>query len=274
MKQLFIASNAAVATSLSTAKAGQLYIFDLESNTALSEAPKKDFGVALSRGEDILPFMIPEIPFDNFTCVKATKTEGKTFSAKITIPSDIVPGIDYTVIFVKKGKHFNERANWTVTHRAGLSDDASSVASVIAEYVNNNPGLGLKANAEASVVTVTASSTGENFEVIATDGIGEDAVVVTQNGVPATLDKKYVQDLALQCTAGKGMNSLSEDGKEIYPYFSEEVEDTNYVMYTLRYAVGRKASKTRDEVVNQILHIVVPEGASSITTLETIFGIA
>ena len=80
-------------------------------------------------------------------------------------------------------------------------------------------------------------------------------------------------DLASRCAAGKGFNYTAQDASEIYPGYPEEVEDTTYTMYTLRFAVPRVAAKQRDEVVYQIVHIVVPSAATVVTTLDTIFGL-
>ena len=46
------------------------------------------------------------------TYVKASYEAGVKFEANFTVP-EITPYLDYTVTFVKKGKQFNERSNWS-----------------------------------------------------------------------------------------------------------------------------------------------------------------
>ena len=100
------------------------------------------------------------------------------------------------------------------------------------------------------------------------------ALTDVTHGKKAVCDKAYIQDLASRCAAGKGFNYAADDGKELYPDYPEVVADDQYVLYSLRFAVPRVASKQRDEVVYQLVHIAVPVGSDAITTLDTIFGLS
>ena len=55
---------------------------------------------------------------------------------------------------------------------------------------------------------------------------------------------------------------------------AETVADTTYILYTLRFKVGRSAAKQRDEQVYQIVHIAVPSGETTlIGKIDTILGV-
>lgn len=79
------------------------------------------------------------------------------------------------------------------------------------------------------------------------------------------LTKEYIKQLQSQCAAGKGFTDTA-NGAELYPsymdlknledYMSERSNELNIVMYTLRFTNKRKSSKTKDEVVNQTIHII------------------
>ena len=86
----------------------------------------------------------------------------------------------------------------------------------------------------------------------------------------ADSDVAYIKDLASQCAAGKGFDYVEGDGKEIYPGYPEALDGTTYNIYTLRFQVGRKSAKTRDEKVWQLVHIAVPTDATCKSSLEDI----
>ena len=80
--------------------------------------------------------------------------------------------------------------------------------------------------------------------------------------------------MASRCAAGKGFNYTAEDAHELYPGYPETVADTTYILYTLRFKVGRSAAKQRDEQVYQIVHIAVPsEETTLIGKIDTILGV-
>lgn len=280
MKQLIIGkkvayASSAVSTNISGIADGAIAIFNLITGETVTTAAKlnNNFSVVCGRGTDKMPFMVPEVDVKTLSIVKSEYAAGATFTAKITVPTP-EKGKPYTVIVVRKGTVFNERSNWSFTAVA-KDTTAANVAKAITEQINANTGnLGVSATYSGGAITITAKKAGNNYEVIGADELtGVEPTSVTQ-GKLAVLDKAYVADLSSRCRAGKGFqHSDMKEPWSIYPGWPEEIDSDQYVMYTLRFAVPRVASKQRDEVVYQLLHIVVPVGAAQITTLDTIFGL-
>lgn len=277
MKQIFIGQKKAYATStakgtdLTTVPEGTIALFKLSDGSLITTAVKDDFCLAVGRAAGKMPLMFPEINVKSLTVEKATYAAGKTFAATITVPTP-EKGQHYTVIITKKGTVFNERNNWTFTALA-MSTTAADVAKQITAQINGNKEqLGVTASYTGGAITITGTEEGKDFEVLGADALMGVAPTAVTHGEKAILDKAYVQDLASRCAAGKGFNDTYRDGDSIYPGYPEVVDEDQYVLYTLRFAVPRMAAKQRDEVVYQIVHIAVPVGSGAITTLDAIFG--
>lgn len=279
MKQLFItkknayAASTAKSTDLTTVTEGTIALFSLKDGSLLTATPTSNFSIVVGRGTNKMPFVFPEVDIKTLEVSKASYEAAATFTAKITVPTP-EKGTDYTVVIIKKGTVFNERSNWTFTTRA-LTTTAADVAKAITAQINGNKNqLGVKAEYSGGAITITATEAGTDYEVLGADGLmGVEPTSVT-HGKKAKLDKADVQDLASKCAAGKGFNDVYADGETIYPGYPEVVSESQYVLYTLRFAVPRAYAKQRDEVVYQLVHIAVPVGAACITTLDTVFGLA
>ncbi len=278
MKQLFIvqekayATATAKATDLTTVPEGTIALFSLVDGTLITAAPTSNFSIVVGRGEDKMPLVFPEVDYKSLTVQKAKYKAGVKFTGKITVPTPEI-GKDYTVIVVKKGMQFNVRSNWTFTTRA-LTTTAADVAKQITNQINGNTvNLGVKATYTGGAITVTAINFGDDYELIGADMLGNVVPTDVTHGQKAELDKVDIQDLASRCAAGKGFNDTYRDGDSIYPGYPEVVSSDKYVLYTLRFAVPRVASKQRDEVVYQLVHIAVPQDAGAVGTLDSIFGI-
>ncbi len=279
MKQLFIcqkkayATDTAKSTDLTTIPEGTIAMFNLSDGALLTAKPTSNFSIAVGKAAGKMPLFFPEVDVKSLQVTKATYEIGKTFTAKITVPTP-EKGTHYTVVVVKKGTVFNERSNWTFTTLA-TTTTAADVAKQITNQINGNKEqLGVTAEYTGGVITITASVAGPDYEVLGADGLLGITPTNVTNGKKAELDKADVQDLASHCAAGKGFNYTADDGKEIYPGYPEVVDEDQYVLYTLRFAVPRVASKQRDEVVYQLVYIAVPVGSGAITTLDTIFGLS
>lgn len=281
MKQLLISQKKAYATStakftdLTTVPEGTVAIFDLKTGNLLTNAAKatNDFAIVVGRGTNKMPLIFPEVNLKTLEVTKATYAAGATFTAKITVPTP-EKGTHYTVVITKKGTVFNERNNWTFTTVA-TTTTAADVAKQITTQINGNKyQLGVSATYTGGAITITASEVGKDYEVLGADGLMGVAPTEVTNGKKAVCDKTYIQDLASRCAAGKGFNYLGDDGKDIYPGYPEVVDEDQYVLYTLRFAVPRVASKQRDEVVYQLVHLAVPVDSASIATLDVIFGLS
>ena len=281
MKQLLISQKKAYATStakstdLTTVPEGTVAMFDLATGALLTNAAKAtgNFSIVVGRGTGKMPLMFPEVNLKTLEVTKATYAAATTFTAKITVPTPTV-GEHYTVIVTKKGTVFNERSNWSFTAMA-KDTTAANVAKQIAAQINANKyQLGVKAEYTGGAITITAVEAGKDYEVLGADALLGVAPTEVTNGKKAICDKAYIQDLASRCAAGKGFNYAADDGKDIYPGYPEVVDESQYVLYTLRFAVPRVASKQRDEVVYQIVHLAVPVGSASISDIDVILGIA
>lgn len=275
MKQLFIcqkkayATDSAKSTDLTTVPEGTIAMFSLADGTLLTKTPTANFSLVVGRAAGKMPFMVPEIDVKSFSVTKATYEAGAKFTAKITVPTP-TKGTHYTVVVTKKGTVFNERNNWTFTTLA-TTEVAADVAKKIVDQINGNKyQLGVTAKNTGGAITITAVEEGKDYEVLGADGLMGVALTDVTHGKKAVCDKAYIQDLASRCAAGKGFNYAADDGKEIYPGYPEVVADDQYVLYSLRFAVPRVASKQRDEVVYQLVHIAVPVGSEAITTLDAI----
>lgn len=278
MKQLFIcqkkayATSAAKATDLTTVPEGTIALFSLEDGSLLSAKPTSNFSIVVGRKSGKMPLMFPEVDVKTLQVTKAAYEAGTTFKAKITVPTP-EKGTHYTVVIVKKGTVFNERSNWTFTTMATTTTAADVAKQITAQINGNKYQLGVKAEYTGGAITITALEAGKDYEVLGADGLLGVAPTDVTHGKKAELDKADVQDLASRCAAGKGFNDTYRDGDSIYPGYPEIVDEDQYTLYTLRFAVPRVASKQRDEVVYQLVHIAVPVGSGAITTLDTIFGI-
>lgn len=281
MKQLLISQKKAYATStakstdLTTVPEGTVAMFDLKTGNLLTKAAKAtgDFSIVVGRAAGKMPLMFPEVNLKTLEVTKATYAAATTFTAKITVPTPTV-GEHYTVIVTKKGTVFNERSNWSFTAMA-KDTTAANVAKQIAAQINANKyQLGVKAEYTGGAITITAVEAGKDYEVLGADALLGVAPTEVTNGKKAVCDKAYIQDLASRCAAGKGFNYAADDGKDIYPGYPEVVDESQYVLYTLRFAVPRAAAKQRDEVVYQIVHLAVPVGSASITDIDVILGIS
>lgn len=280
MKQLLISQKKAYATStakstdLTTVPEGTVAMFDLKTGNLLTNAAKAtgDFSIVVGRAAGKMPLMFPEVNLKTLEVTKATYAAATTFTAKIAVPSPTV-GEHYTVIVTKKGTVFNERSNWSFTTMAKTTIAADVAKQITAQINANKYQLGVKAEYTGGTITITAIEAGKDYEVVGADGLMGVAVTDVTHGKKAVCDKAYIQDLASRCAAGKGFNYAADDGKDIYPGYPEVVDESQYVLYTLRFAVPRVAAKQRDEVVYQIVHLAVPVASPSLTDIDVILGI-
>lgn len=287
MKQLLIvksgkALNAGLTsgdvTDLSGLEQGAITFFELGGSTALSAKPTKNFAIALGCGSNSTTFVIPEVDIKTLNVTKTVPVLGKAFKRTFTVPTTVA-GTEYTLLFAKKGVVFNERSNWHVSAVA-TDTTAAKVATALKTAIEANLGDKFTVTVASAKVTITAKTIGEGWELKLVDGLAGVAFSTTSgdnvDAEPTVGDKAYVQDLASRCAAGKGFTDTYADGDSIYPGYPEAVEDlvvnasgtggastAGYVVYTLRFNVGRDASKTRDERVSQLVHIAAPIAIAS-----------
>lgn len=203
------------------------------------------------------------------TYVKASYAAGAKFAANFTVP-EITPYLDYTVTFVKKGKQFNDRSNWSACVHAGGSDTAETVAKKIAKFVTDNPTLGLTATAEGAKVSVEAKVIGEDYAITMGDELYGTAVEVTASGKPAFMDAAMIKDLFAKAAADAGYE-YTYDNFDIYPGYDfnplkqADAADRGFDVYTLRFTEPRVIG-THEEDVYQIIQVAFPTGQGGALT--------
>ena len=292
MKQLLIVNSAkalnakksstgAVVTpyDFSNLAEGAVSFFELGGNTVLSAAPTKNFGIALGRGGDVMPFIIPEIDINTLNITVTQPSAGQKFKAEITIPNPVA-GNNYTLVLVKKGTVVNERFKFTATEfvPAGTTMTAAAMATSLGNqfknYANNGT-LAISVTVASAKITIESNNYTDQYELVASDSL-HGVTVTTTPSKPNIGDKAYIEKLAQQCTAGKGFNYLARESQDIYPGYPEPVEEIaqeelatkGYVVFNLRFATKREAGKTMDEAVWQYVHVAVPKNTTSYSTIE------
>ena len=269
---------------LSGLKVGAISFFELGNSVSVHEsAPTKNFAIALGRKNNQHPFIIPEVDINTLHVTKALPYKGHQFSVVFTMPTTIV-GKEYTPRFHKKGVVPHERNSWTVSIVASTTT-AATEATAFKKAMDSK--ISDKFNLTTSVSTAQITITGNNFEdweVKAFDSLVGTNLVIT-NAEKNIGDKAFVADLASRCAYGKGFADTYRSGDSTIPGYPEDVEDftlndsgenrngtdttngkystSGYAIYTLRFKVGREASKTRDERVWQNVYIAIPVDGNS-----------
>lgn len=279
-------------TDLSGLKDGSICFFELGSDTALADdPPTKNFAIALGRPNGQKPFIIPEVDIDTLVVTKALPFAGNYFQTVFTMPTT-VPGKEYTLRFFKKGVVPHERNSWTVSIVASTNNASYSEAEAFKNAMDSkvNDKFPFTTTRSNGQLTITCNNIGEDWEVVATDSLIGTSLTTTHAEKPIG-DKKYIQELASFCAAGKGFYHTAAGGREFIPGYPEDVVDyelndsganrngtdatngkystTGYAVYTLRFKVGRDASKTRDERVWQNVYIACP--VSKISSIDNLF---
>ena len=265
---------------LSNLAEGAISFFELGSNAVLAAAATKNFGIALGRGGDVMPFIIPEIDINTLNITVTQPSAGQKFKAEITIPTPVA-GNNYTLVLVKKGTVVNERFKFSATEfvPAGTSMTAAAMATSLGNQFKNyasNGTLAITVTVSSAKITIESNNYTDQYELVASDSLHGTAVTTTPSK-PNIGDKHYIETLAQQCTAGKGFNYLARESRDIYPGYPENVEEIaqaelatkGYVVFNLRFATKREAGKTMDEAVWQYVHIAVPKNNSSYSTIAT-----
>lgn len=243
----------------------------------LSGAAAGNFTIALGRPNEQRPFIIPEVDFNSLTVTKASFSAGVAMVAEVTLNST-TKDVGFAIVKKDVVPHERNMLSFTVPGTGTAATDATSLKNA-AEARINAMELPFTVAVASNKVTVSCTEVGALYTVV---GIGSVTVNTSTGSAhpakPAIGDKKYIQNLASQCAAGKGFEHTAPEGREFIPGYPEEVEDKNYWVYTLRFAVHRESAKTRDEVVSQLVHIAIPNKHTDPSTdepeisLDTIFG--
>lgn len=288
MKQLIIVKKdaalnggAAKPQDVSTMAEGAIGFYALSDDSKwLGDEATEDFAIVAGTPENAPAFVIPEVDINSLDVVLAEPEDGAAFTADVTIPT-VVAGKDYTLVLVKLGTVPNQRNTWTATVRAKDGDTSASIAAALNKQLNNfvqggtytdGGGVNVKSEVSSAKITVTGLFVGEQYSLKA----GDDLFGTTVNETPAEPaigDKAYIEKLAQQCAADKGMVYLDNESADLYKAHPAEVEDVKYNLFSLHFATSRKSGKTGDEAVMQYVHIAVPEDSAALSTIKTILGV-
>ena len=257
---------------------GAVSFFELGGNAVLAAAATKNFGIALGRSGDVMPFIIPEIDINTLNITVTQPSAGQKFKAEITIPNPVA-GNNYTLVLVKKGTVVNERFKFTATEfvPAGTTMTAAAMATSLGNQFKNyasNGTLAISVTVASAKITIESNNYTDQYELVASDSL-HGVTVTTTPSKPNIGDKAYIEKLAQQCTAGKGFNYLARESQDIYPGYPEPVEEIaqeelatkGYVVFNLHFATKREAGKTMDEAVWQYVHVAVPKNNTSYSTI-------
>lgn len=281
MKQILIAGNVAYPTAAAdylAVAAGAVAVFNKGAllvtptgtgDPILTEPISIVLGRAAANGG---PIAINEIDVKTLSVVKGVYKAGTKFTAAITIPTPVI-GKDYTIIVMKKGVQFNERATWTSTVQAVDGDTATTLATKLVKSINDNTiGSEVTATNAAGKITITAVKTGVDYNVVPADKLMGTAVTDVTIGFPAYGDGTFVANLASEAAADRGFEYTYRDGDSVNPGYPMAVDADSYTIYTLHFANHRKTG-THDEPTKQYVTIAVPTGAAQIASLDKIFAL-
>lgn len=266
---------------LSGLKEGAISFFELGADTSKYDSlPTKNFAIALGRPNGQHPFIIPEVDVRTLHVTKTLPYKGASFSVVFTL-SSTTANKEYTLRFFKKGVVPHERNSWTVSIVASTNNGSYQESAAFKTAMDSkvNDKFNFTTTRSNGQLTITCNNVGEDWEVVAADELAGTSLTIT-HAEKAIGDKKFVQELASFCAAGKGFYHTEAGGREFIPGYPEAVKDftlnssgsnrngtnsnngvystSGYAIYTLRFKVGRDASKTRDERVWQNVYIAIP----------------
>lgn len=274
MRQFLLAGNGAYASALPLT-AGQFAITTLVNGKETISTDGADItdifylNLGTTSGNTVV---IPASP-RHFSFVKGAYTAGSVYTGNVTVTAPTADG-HYTLLLVKKGLKFNERNRWTATVPVKVGDTADAIAAKLGAFFEaNSSNLNIKVEVAAGKITITGLAKGEDFALMGADDLLGVTVSET-NATAAYGDANYVMDLANKAAADAGFLYTYEDldvnpGYPLNPLKAADSADTGFTIFTLRFAVPRH-TKTRDEVVHQIVQVAFPTGAAAIDTFETI----
>lgn len=292
MKQLLIvkSTETALRTTMQDiiANPGSLGLFKLSNGSAMSSLDE-NFSISLGRPNGQMPFTISEVDVETLQYKKATPSNATNFEVLFVMPETTEIGEEYTIVLAKKGTVPHERNTWTYTHMAKTEDGEAETEKFVEEMNSKFQMMAtpFEAKAIGLKINIACTNPGEAYTARFADRLidtkvtefgpavspetpseGNATVIICTKAI---LDKAYVQDLASRCAAGKGFTETYRADRDVLPGYPETVEDTTYVLYTLRFKVGRDSAKTRDERVWQLVHIAVPEDSTVVDALDGIF---
>lgn len=205
---------------------------------------------------------------DSRALVKAindmANTDGFNMKATFSTTNVTITGLDYT--------------DWNVEALEELTNSQLTITNAVkpigdAAYIND---LAIKCAADKGHFYTHAEAREfipgfpEDVETPSAFSQIKKVSTVTAGANGTVSDGDYIEFTGT--TAGDYVNghfySIAVSGSTITP-----TEFTpGYIVYTLRFQVGRNSAKTRDEKVWQLVHIAVPNTSALVSKLDTIFA--
>lgn len=213
--------------------------------------------------------IVSDIDTRHFSYVKSSYVNGTKFSAKITVPTSVVVGKDYTLTMAKAHTVLNERYKWSASERAREGDTAAIIAKKLSTQLNS---LGKNGGFTASVSNAEITVTGTDYEawnLIAGDSLF--GVNITGKAMKPINDDAALKELQIRCIGAEGINSTSNDARKLYtlPKFSNT---EGWTVFTLTFYPHRDLRSGSTENVKTIIHLAIPTKADRIDDLEKIFA--
>lgn len=284
MRQFVLAGNVAYGaggvnpvTNLSEGAVAFTYLNDgVETLVSTGTENFGRFNLAVGRGNDHGGAIILPMFRYHFSYTKSEYQAGTAFHATLEIPSDrMLPFSVFTIIVVKNGIQFNERNKWTASVPGGVSPSTDTIATALANHLQNNKvGHGLEVTVFGSTITFDGEDY-RDYTILCADALTGVEVTMVHASKPIN-DARMIQDMYEKAWAGKGYNNtFIAPNMLMYPHLrlgsweSIDPDNEGFTVYTFRFAEPREM-KTRDEVVHQIIQLVLPTGASAISTIDTI----
>lgn len=215
--------------------------------------------------------IVSDIDTRRFSYVKSVYTAGNKFSAKVTVPTPVVVGKDYTLTMAKAHTVLNERYKWSASERAREGDTAATIAKKLGNQLNSlGKNEGFTASVAADKITVTGTDY-EAWNLIAGDSLFGAEVTTTTKAVKPINDDAALKELQIRCIGGEGINSTSNDARKLYtlPEFSNA---GGWTVFTLTFYPHRDLRSGSTENVKTIIHLAIPTEAAQIDILEKIFA--
>jgi len=234
-------------------------------DTILGAAPTKDFAIMFRNGKTQAPSLI-EVDYDSLQIVFGIPNLYSPLGLRITCPAGEL-GKTYTINFVKHTGLRHERNVWRISVTLKADCTANQLAQALVAEFNKLKKSGVEwasnivlQNTSGAYVSFNQGSHAhkDHFTIQVADGLSGLPITTVNTYKIIRLSGEDIKNLVSEGIANRGANYTYEEGATIYPNAYYDIDPNgSYNLYTLRFAVPRKASKTRDEVVSQLVYIIM-----------------
>lgn len=234
----------------------------------------KDFAIMYRSGSKPQAPMSIDVDYNSVTVVKSEPTKVYRKQYSINLPAGEAEKT-YTVNLIKRDSTKHDRNMYRISVTVKNDVSAQSLGnSIVAQWNRIKDSVNIE-----GLITVIVANVGGTYKlnvtvnpvycnVQFTDGLsGLNVTESNGNQESLTLDEKELYRRIHECIGNRGVQYTYEFGETIYPFQERLTEGVDYIVYTLRFAVPRQASKTRDEVVYQLVHLIVDPSLTTIVNL-------